>query len=272
MKLLSSSYLVIRLTVLFVMVISCSNEHEIPDSISADSLRTDSLTTVYAVPDFDGIEVVGMSLEDKIVPKYANELKAHMRKCRKDSPTFRHLLFRVGDFYRKTGKKLKITVYPSLFGTIIVPTHSEIGHFLVDLSELRLLPDPIKDEDTGLFELNSHHPKWATFLGALLGHEIEEAFADLKAGKRDWDNHHYKIAIPTEDAIVKDYSGVFRKRGKDTYVKHLDHSDIVMNFDLGIIRFHSAPSHIRFDQHGDIIGQTDPGRLNYITYEIKTQP
>ena len=87
----------------------------------------------------------------------------------------------------------------------------------------------------------------------------------LKQDKRPWDNQiTTKIAIPTEFAIVKDYSGVFRKRGKDTYVKHLDHSDI--GCFLGIIRFHSAPSDIRFDQHGDIIGQTDPGSLHYITY------
>jgi len=100
----------------------------------------------------------------------------------------------------------------------------------------------------------------------LLGHELAEILADKKAGARNWEEHHYKIANPVEDAIVKDYFNEDRTRGKDCRVRHGNHDDIVLEYTTGLSRMHLAPDRVEF--HLDYpLGHIAAGRLGYITYE-----
>lgn len=216
-------------------------------------------------PKFKGIEITGKTTTGKVDDRIENQLRYHIQKCDGDSWTFTRVLFTVGKYFEQTGKAIKIVAYADHSKMIYIP--QDLGEFLIDIGDLRVLPDPIR-AGNGKFKKITATPPWATTICAFLGHEIEEALADLKAGKRDWDKHHFKIANPTEDAIVKDYFGATRKRGRDCSEEHKDHQDIVLEFDVGLIRLHKAPDRVQFNPvNGKALYHFNSGRLSYITYE-----
>lgn len=209
---------------------------------------------------------------DGINPAAVQRLVAHVKKCRSDSRTFRHILDDLRSRTEGSDKYVRLSGHWNLM-SMIGHAGPSLGELFVDLSDLQVLPDPVTNGRTDnllrpLFNPLPYTPTWATTVCGWLGHEIAELLEDVVDGKRDREVHHYEIAIAKEDSINWDYSRERRARGEDCGEEHENHDDVLIEIKGdGVERFHMSRDLVTFDPDGSVEGVSKSGRLAWVEYQ-----
>lgn len=216
--------------------------------------------------DYPGLVLAGNSETSR------DQLVAHIGKCRSDSRTFLAIVDSVATRTDGTLKLVRFEAYT--LSAVIIGLGGDLGEMLVDLSDLEVLPDPIRNGRFGplgrpLFDPIESAPAWATTVCGWLGHEIIEMLENVMDGKPDRKVHHYEIANAKEDAIIADYYRVNRDRDEDCWTTHLGHDDILIDLGFyGVERFHLSPPKVQFGSNGQVYGNVPSGRLGYVEYQV----
>ena len=206
-------------------------------------------------PNFDRDPFGGDSyyLDEKSV-NVAFDLVRHMVKCEADSPVFAETLEQVAETSSKFDEPLRLAAVRAANYPLGVAGNPLEG-FDIDLDDIRVFPDPIRQSPDGDFEKLPGVPPWAEYLCSFLGHELAEYsarrlnyLAAKKAGREydlvsDRKNHHYEVANPVSDRISKDYFQSNRERGADCDRTHGDHKDTLIEIrPKKAIIIHGSPS------------------------------